>query len=140
MTIPIVVVDDELTDRYLMRRVVKESGLDARFIEFKAGDEFLAAISDHQVRTELIGDPPPPILVLLDIRMPRMTGFEVLQAIQYGRDSQVADTPGMKVVMFSSSAHPGDREKAFSYDFVKDYVVKPLSTDGLKDLVAKHYI
>lgn len=139
MTIPVVIVDDELADRYLIERIVKESGLDARFVGFKAGDEFLAAISDRKERSEKIGDPPPHMLVLLDIRMPRMSGFEVLQAIQYSRNSQVADPPGMTVVMFSSSKHPEDEAEAFSYDFVKDYVVKPLTKDRFQELVATHY-
>jgi len=139
MTIPIVIVDDEMADRYLMKRLVKESGIDAKCVEFKAGDEFLAAISDHKERTEKIGKIPPAPLVLLDIRMPRLTGFDVLQAIQYSRTSHVADPPSMVIVMFSSSAHPEDRATALSYDFVKDYVVKPLTQDKLHELVAKHY-
>ena len=139
MKVPIVVVDDEEVDRYIVQRIVKQSGIDSNVIEFKAGDEFLEVITDERRRAEEIGVAPPPILVLLDINMPRMTGFEVLEAIRNspGADEDCPDY--MVVLMFSSSNHAEDKKEAFSYGFVKDYIVKPITEADVKNMVERYY-
>ncbi|WP_299614969.1 response regulator [Pelagibius sp.] len=139
MKVPIVVVDDEEVDRYIVNRVVKQSGIDSKVVEFQAGDEFLEVITDERRRAEEIGVAPPPILVLLDINMPRMTGFEVLESIRnsLGADEDCPDY--MVVLMFSSSNHAEDKKEAYSYGFVKDYIVKPLTEADVKNMVERYY-
>ena len=136
-TIPVVIIDDDKVDRYIVQRVIQESDIEAKVIEFKAGDEFLEVLSDSKKRAAEIGTAPPPILVLLDVNMPRMNGFEVLDSIN--RELGESDPDYMVVMMFTSSNHAEDKAKAFSYSFVKDYIVKPLTHERLQDVIAKHY-
>ena len=139
MTIPIVVVDDEQVDRYIVRRLVKKAGIDGKVVEFQAGDEFLEVIMDQQRRTEEIGSAPPPMLVLLDINMPRISGFEVLEAIDEGFGDGGSDADCMIILMFSSSNHAEDKQEAFSYSFVKDYIIKPITVPVLQRIVDQYY-
>ena len=127
MTLSVVIVDDERADRYITRRVVQDAGIDGKVIEYKAGDEFLAVVTDEETRIREIGTAPPPMLVFLDINMPRMNGFEVLKAIEQCCGDGEMDPECMIVLMFSSSSHAEDKADAFSYSFVKDYVIKPLT-------------
>ncbi|NIA67474.1 response regulator [Pelagibius litoralis] len=136
-TIPVVIIDDDKVDRYIVQRIVQESDIEAKVIEYKAGDEFLEVLSDSKKRAAEIGTAPPPMLVLLDVNMPRMNGFEVLDSIS--RELGESDPDYMVVMMFTSSNHAEDKAKAFSYSFVKDYVVKPLTRERLQDVIAKHY-
>ena len=130
MSIPIVVVDDDEVDRYLVKRVVGALGIDANLIEYDMGERFVQALEAQE-----IGQLPPPLLVFLDIRMPRMSGFEVLEALH----GQLKDDQVMIVTMYSSSNHAEDRADAMKYSFVKDYIVKPLTKDKLRELLAAHY-
>jgi hypothetical protein len=139
MTIPIVVVDDDKVDRYITRRIVKEADVGGEVVEYKSGDEFLAAIGDAQRQAAEGGEPMAPMLVFLDINMPRMNGFEVLEAIKQELPETAKGDGCMVVMMFSSSNHAKDKAEALSYDFVKEYVVKPLTKERLQELVAKYY-
>ena len=72
---------------------------------------------------------PIPDLILLDLKLPGMNGFEVLKEIK--------STPILKrlpVVILTSSIEEGDR--ALSYDSgANSYLVKPVSFDGFMDVV-----
>lgn len=74
---------------------------------------------------------PLPSLVLLDLKLPGIDGFEVLRRIK--------STPMLKrlpVIILTSSKEEGDR--AFSYDNgANSYLVKPVSFDGFLDVVRK---
>lgn len=72
---------------------------------------------------------PLPDLVLLDLKLPGIDGFEVLR--------QVKSTPILKrlpIVILTSSKEEGDR--ALSYDHgANSYLVKPVSFDGFMEVV-----
>jgi len=72
---------------------------------------------------------PLPDLILLDLKLPGMNGFEVL--------TQIKSTPILKrlpVVILTSSREEGDR--ALSYDSgANSYLVKPVSFDGFMNVV-----
>lgn len=74
---------------------------------------------------------PLPSLILLDLKMPGIDGFEVL--------SRIKATEGLKripVVILTSSKDEGDR--ALSYDIgANSYLIKPVSFDGFIDVVKR---
>lgn len=138
MEIPVIVVDDEPTDRYIAKRVLRKSGLSEKVIEVESGDRFLELIDDQERLRRECGGCPPPTLVLLDINMPRVNGFDVLEGLKK-RYSEGDQKPTCFVVMmFTSSGNPRDREQALRYEFVKDYVVKPLDPEQV-ERIATHF-
>ena len=76
----ILVVDDMPDTRRLMRRVLERSSITV--IEAETGTEGLAAIHDAR-----------PDAVVLDLRMPGMSGFEVARAVRADPDPAVSSTP-----------------------------------------------
>ncbi|MCB9079380.1 MAG: response regulator [Anaerolineaceae bacterium] len=72
---------------------------------------------------------PLPNLILLDLKLPGIDGFEVLQ--------QIKETPVLKrlpVIILTSSKEEGDR--ALSYDIgANSYLVKPISFDGFLGVI-----
>lgn len=76
-------------------------------------------------------DDAKSVLILLDINMPEMSGFEFLDILQKKLSHGHID-----VVIVTSSISDEDKAKVKKYPlFVKDYVVKPLKLDRLKELV-----
>ncbi|MBP1467842.1 response regulator [Candidatus Chloroploca sp. M-50] len=106
-TLPtIMVVDDSPTNLTLLSEVLQDQGY--RIVTFPSGMLALRAMDQH-----------PPDLVLLDIMMPNMNGFEVCQAIK--RNPYLAEIP---VIFISALGDAADRVQAFAAGGV-DYLVKP---------------
>jgi two-component system response regulator len=108
---------DALRDARLANPVVHvEDGVEAM--------EYLRRQGAHAARA-----PGNPVVVLLDIKMPRMDGIEVLRAIR--GDEALKRIP---VVILSSSRE--ERDLAASWDLgVNAYVVKPVDADQFFDAV-----
>ena len=68
----------------------------------------------------------PPELVLLDINMPLINGFEFLD--YYNTKGWNGRT---KFAVYSTSSRDEDKEKSMKYNHVIDYIEKPLTADGL---------
>ena len=70
-----------------------------------------------------------PDVIMLDLRMPGMSGFDVLKAVR--ADPSLA---GSAIMVLSNSAIAADRKQALALG-AQDYQVKPLTPDGYTDLV-----
>ncbi len=90
----VLVVDDEEVTRYLVRQLLPRSAYDVR--EANSGTEGLARLSDDR-----------PDVVLLDLKMAEMTGFELLERIS--GDPSLSEIPA--IVLTSAVLGPGERER-----------------------------
>lgn len=104
---PIVIADDNAVNRELVREILEDAGY--QVVEAQDGVELLSVMAVAH-----------PILVLLDIQMPRMDGFEALSHIR-GSDQ----LSGVKVVALTASVMAGDREKAMMSGF-DAFLAKPI--------------
>nr|WP_315224056.1 two-component system response regulator [uncultured Albidiferax sp.] len=124
MTLPadnraqILVVDDEATNLQMLRHVLQD---DYRLVFAKDGTRALElALSEH------------PDLVLLDIMMPGMTGYEVCEALK--RDARTRHIP---VIFITAMSDTDDEAKGFAVGGV-DYLTKPASPAIVKARVRTH--
>lgn len=123
----VAVVDDNKVDRYTVRRRLSKETSITEVLEFDAGDTFLETYF-----SDLCLDPASPerLVVLMDINMPRLNGFETVA----GMEEHLSDGRGKDscvVMMFSSSENPLDHERAAEFDIVKGYIVKPFARDDV---------
>lgn len=119
LSLPLVLaVDDEAENLHLLEQVLKES---YRLAFAKDGNQAIRAIK--KVR---------PNLVLLDIMMPGMDGFAVLEHIK--SDEAVCDTP---VIFITSLSEEGDKDKGLSAGAV-DYITKPFKREDVLARVKNH--
>ncbi len=131
---PVLIVDDSEIDRYILKRLLKESGLDLTIFEKIDGKEALEFFEDYEENRKKYPDLYPPILIFLDINMPRVDGIEFLETFSHLRKYIQVDS--CVIIMFSSSERKEDKEKIMAYDFVKDYVVKgSLTAEELKEKI-----
>ncbi|MDB6124027.1 MAG: response regulator [Pedosphaera sp.] len=123
----LVAEDDDGTQLLLTRAFKKaESRSQLRFV--KNGEEAMFYLQGHE-RYENREAFPFPNLLLLDIKMPRKNGFEVLQWIRKERTAQE-----MIVVVFSSSDAQSDIDRAFAWG-ANSYLVKTPLYRELMELV-----
>ena len=120
----ILVVEDEPNDVILLERAFKEARVTLPIRVARDGQEaidYLSASGHYQDR----GRFPMPCLVVLDLKMPRKNGLEVLEWLR-GREG-LKDLP---VFMVTSSNDTGDKQAAQLHG-VEAYRVKPASLEDL---------
>lgn len=71
------------------------------------------------------------MVILIDINMPEMNGFELMEEINHKLPTVVQHA---RFYMVSSSLFERDRQKALSFPFVKGYLEKPLSKESIEAL------
>jgi len=115
------IVDDRASDRVLARRVLRKIWPE---VEISEVDDGLDAVGLLERDGEIVPD-----VILLDINMPRMGGYDFLEA--WYADTGI-DIP--VVFMLTSSDLPADRERARRYPSVKNYIVKPITRETARQL------
>jgi chemosensory pili system protein ChpA (sensor histidine kinase/response regulator) len=110
------VVDDSITVRRVTQRLLERNGM--RVMTAKDGVEAMALLQEHV-----------PDVILLDIEMPRMDGYEVASHVR--NDARIADVP---IIMITSRV--GDKHRARAIELgVDDYLGKPYQESQLLDAI-----
>jgi len=124
--VEILLVEDNALDAELTMRALKNGGLANMVLWVKDGQQALDYLFRHGDYSQR--DEASPRLVLLDLKMPRVDGIEVLKAIK--ADERTRQIP---VVVMTSSQE--ERDVAQSYELgVNSYVVKPVEFNAFADL------
>jgi CheY-like chemotaxis protein len=127
--VEILLVEDSHTDAEMTIRALKKQGLANGVTWVKDGAEAL----DFVFRQGMYAARPSaqPKLVLLDLKMPKIDGIEVLRRLK--QDARTAFIP---VVMLTSSAEDSDMLKSYELG-VNSYLVKPVEFDRFVEEVSK---
>jgi CheY-like chemotaxis protein len=109
----VLVVDDDVRNIFALSSVLERHGL--QVVTASTGQEAIARLQHV----------PDIALVLMDIMMPQMDGYETTRAIR--EDPQFRSLP---IVALTAKAMKGDREKCLEAG-ASDYLAKPVNTDQL---------
>ncbi|MEM6904692.1 MAG: response regulator [Pseudomonadota bacterium] len=123
------IIDDEIIDQKQYKRVMKRSGLVEEVLTFSYAED---AFEYLKANTKATID-----VIFLDINMPRMNGFEFLEKVSRELHREVAQ---VVLIMLTTSIDPRDRERARTFDLVRDFINKPLEFSHVEhaaDLVAE---
>jgi len=132
----VMIVDDSMDDQYLAERSLASSKLCQNFFLKDNGLDALAFFQDYENQAKAYGNKLPPSVILLDINMPVMNGFEFLDSFkELRRKNKVLEK--VIIVVFSSSDNIKDVKRARSYDFVRDYWVKSPHPDDIVEKFSK---
>jgi Response regulators consisting of a CheY-like receiver domain and a winged-helix DNA-binding domain len=126
---PILVVEDEPDAVTLLRHAFAKTGIGNPVQTIHSGDEAIAYLNGEGPYRDRLAYPLPRF-VLLDLKLPRCSGHEVLEWIRA--------RPGFRslpVIVFTSSKERSDVSRAYSAG-ANSYLVKPSSLSGLIELAA----
>ena len=124
---PILVVEDNEDDAILTRHALKVAGVTNPLFVVDTGAaaiDYLAGTNAYKDRSRF----PLPGVVFLDLKLPLMSGHEVLSWIRGQRHLE-----GLVVVVLTSSNEPSDMRRSYSLG-ANSYLVKPLTSQQLFDL------
>lgn len=121
-----IVVDDSKLDCFIAEKIIKNTGKSESIISFQEARQALNHIStapaDEQVQT----------IVLVDIQMPVMNGFEFVEAFEKLPENI---TNHYTIYVISSSINDNDLNRVHLYPSVKQFLNKPLNSNNLAILL-----
>lgn len=123
----ILLVEDNEDDVFLMKHALTGAGVTNPVFVVETGQQaidYLAGANRYQDRSKF----PMPVIVFLDLKLPLMSGHEVLAWIRSQRQLE-----SLLVVVLTSSNEPSDVRRSYSLG-ANSYLVKPLSAQQLVDL------
>ena len=110
-----IIIDDDDIVTFLQKKIVSKCDLDSDPISFKDGGNAIEFLVND-------ADPDVAYLIMLDINMPKMSGWEFLEKIKH-----VPDNNRFYVVMVTSSIDRKDKRDAANDSHVVDFIEKPVS-------------
>jgi HAMP domain-containing protein/CheY-like chemotaxis protein/signal transduction histidine kinase len=113
----VLIVDDDVRNVFALASALEARGMNVIYAE--TGEEGLRALDEH----------PAVDLVLMDIMMPELDGYETIKVIR--EDGRFDKLP---IISLTAKAMKGDREKSIGAG-ASDYITKPVDTDQLLSLM-----
>ncbi|MGI4741610.1 MAG: response regulator [Janthinobacterium lividum] len=125
-------VDDDPTTNYLNRKLLESLAVTERVLVALNGQEAL-----HVLAAECPADDSAtcPVLILLDINMPGMNGFEFLETFQ---QLPLARRQTIVIIMLTSSLHARDLQRLNTLP-VAGFLSKPLNPAKVHELLRTHF-
>ena len=124
----VLVAEDNSDDALLMQRAFKSQGLTNPLHIVTDGTEVLRYLKGEGPFSDRVAHPYPDVIIL-DLKMPRMNGFEVLEWLQQNKDKSVIPT-----LVWSSSADARDVKRAYCLG-ANGYLMKPTDFQQFKQMV-----
>jgi len=128
--VEILLVEDNMTDAELTIRALRKVNLANRLIHLKDGAEALDFLFGRGEYAQRVITQVPKV-ILLDIKMPRVDGIEVLKQIKAAEN-----TKNIPVVMMTSSKEQPDISECYGLG-VNSYVVKPVEFENFAKAVSE---
>ncbi|MCX7559148.1 response regulator [Sulfitobacter sp. F26204] len=129
--VSVMIVDDNEADRFIVRKRLSKAGVFEELREATNGEEFLQKVSRDAGELHVAD---PPLVILMDVNMPRMDGFQTIEELQR-RVAKGTAHACVVVMMFTSSSNPEDLARAEQIDIVKGYLHKPLEKEGVEKIL-----
>lgn len=124
----VLLADDDPNDVFLLQRAFQKTNIANPLQVVRDGEEAMAYLSGQAQYADRQRH-PLPVLLLLDLKMPRKSGFEVLRWLR-----QQSVLKRLPVVVLTSSNQSPDINKAFDLG-ANSYIVKPGGFDSLVEMV-----
>ena len=117
-------IDDDPIYKLIIKKIINRAGIFQEHTHFSSAVDAIEKFKDREFRL--------PNIILLDINMPQMDGWEFIEKMRKIRPGFSKHT---KVYIVSSSISEVDREKAELIEEVSAYITKPLHKEKLMTMI-----
>lgn len=116
-------IDDDDIFNMLHRKLISQLNPDAKISVFQSSKEALNYVQEHD---------DIPEIMLIDIRMPELNGFDLLQEFCKMSPERFRHT---KLFFVTSSMDEHDKEKGLSFPLINGYFVKPITINEIINII-----
>ena len=124
----IMLIDDEDDCMFIVKLVLKRAGFAGKLTCFNSASDAYQHLTSTPREQH-------PDLIFIDINMPVMNGFDLVETCE--REC-VISVDRTSLFMFSSSNLPEDQQRALGFRSVKDFVEKALNLESYRHIVRLH--
>ncbi|MGP1993944.1 response regulator [Zobellia laminariae] len=128
----ILLIDDDEINNILHSVFINKLDLDLEVNTVLNGQEGLDFILGNGM-----GKLQLPCMVMLDLKMPIMDGWEFMTAYEESVPKELKDQ--ITIVLVTTSDNQEDKDRAEGNEFIDDFSQKPLSDDTFKHLIQSHF-
>lgn len=128
----ILLVDDDVATNFISKMLIKKAEITDHIETALNGRQALDYLTNSGKYEKSDNIFPQPMLILLDINMPVMDGWEFAEAFSKLDENQKGK---IIIVMLTSSLNPDDKEKASNLPAISGFQNKILTTEGLTSIM-----
>ncbi len=128
----VLLIDDDVPTNFLHKKLLENVGYAENIVVMESGAEALAYLTES-----VAGKYPQPDLILLDINMPSMTGWEFLEK---HNKLDFAQRTERVIIMLTTSLNPDDKLKSSNIDEIKGFLNKPLDISYLNKIIETNFV
>lgn len=121
----ILLVDDDVVANFLHESLIEQLGI----------TECMDVVTDGLQALQYLQGSKAPNLILLDLNMPVLNGFEFLE---FYNSLDIHEKNSIKIIILSSSRRMDDIKRALQLG-AADYIVKPVSQEKIKEVIEEHF-
>ena len=119
----IAVVDDDEIYKIIIEKMISSSGLFDKVYLFDDSRNALEVLSNGEI--------PAPEIILLDLNMPHLDGWEFLDHLKEQQPELYSES---EIYIVTSSISQSDQDRARSYEELKGFISKPITSKFLKEI------
>jgi CheY-like chemotaxis protein len=132
----VLLIDDDFATNFINKKIIQKAEITEHIQVVLNGKEAIDYLCNQGKFESTETTNPKPQLILLDINMPVMDGWDFATAY---RDLPIEKKGKNVIVMLSSSFNPADRAKAESIEEISDFKQKTLNLEALNDILQKNF-
>ncbi len=125
----ILLIDDDRAINFLNKAIIKKKACAEEILDYEMAEEALMFLKENNNSHQM------PDLILLDINMPVMDGWEFVE--QYGKIPE--ENRNAVIVLLTSSISPADKSRADAISEIAEFRSKPLTFEMLDEIISLHY-